>query len=112
VGARRSAGVRAGSASHAGIAVGRIADERQVVGDQGWPYAELRTHAVFVDDLPRSAVDLHDPVTVDALGEVLVGRPDADLADGVVSCGKMRRGGQRIVGLQLGHRPNGDPRRS
>ena len=57
------------------------------------------------------AVDLHDAVAVDALREILVGRPDADLLHPLILRGEVRRGGQRIVRLELDHRPDGDAHR-
>ncbi len=63
------------------IAVGRVADEREQVGDQRRIDPELLAHPVGVAHRPAAAIDLHDPVALDALGQVLVGRPDAHLLD-------------------------------
>ncbi len=66
---------------------------------------------VLVADLPGPAIELHDPVPDDTLGQVLVGRADDDLAHlGVLRrhvCGR----GQRVVGLELDHRPEPDAER-
>ena len=53
-----------------------------------------------------SAVNLHHPVAADALRQVLVGRPDADFLHARVFGRDPRRGGKRVVGLQLDHRPH------
>ena len=75
---------RGGDAADPGdarIAVGRVADEGEQVGDQRRLDAELLAHAGRVADRVCPAVDLHHAVAVDALRQVLVGRPDADLLD-------------------------------
>src|SRR5437899_2181373 len=59
-----------------------------------------------IADLPPSAVSLHDPFSAHALRQVLIWRPDADFLDGRVPCCDVRRGGQGVVGLQLGHGPH------
>src|SRR5438552_2532996 len=45
-------------ARNAGIAVRRVADEGEEVGDQDGCHAELRTHSVGIADLPALAVYL------------------------------------------------------
>ena len=52
-----------------------------------------------------SAVNLHYPVAADALRQVLVGRPDADLLHTIIYEGDLGRRGKRVVSLQLGHGP-------
>jgi hypothetical protein len=69
-----------------------------------------RTPAASRIALP-APVDLDDSVAADALREVLVGRPDAGLLDRVVGVGEVRRRGERVVGLELDHRPDDDPHR-
>ena len=49
------------------IAVGGVADERQVVGDQGRLDAELGAHAGGVADRLATPVDLDDAVVANAL---------------------------------------------
>ena len=55
--------------------------------------------------LLTSAVNLHYPVAADALRQVLVGCPDADLLHTLIYGGDLGRGGKRVVSLQLGHGP-------
>ena len=94
-----------------GIAVGGVADEREVVGDQRRRHAELGAHAGCVADRLACAIDLDDAIGDDALREVLVGRPDADLLHRGIGARDPRRGGERVVGLELDHRPDGDAHR-
>ncbi len=61
----RSGGLRA-PAGQAGVAVGGIADEREVIGNRRGPHAELRHHARFVQDHVRAPVQLHDARAADA----------------------------------------------
>ena len=93
------------------IPVLRVADQRQEVGDQRRDHAELPAHALRVADLLAPAIHLHHPVARDALGQVLVVGPDADLLDARVLRGDPRGGGQRVVGLELDHRPHRDAHR-
>ena len=96
---------------HAGIPVGGVADEREIVGNPLRRNAELRSDARGVADLPAAPIDLDDAVPDDALAQVFVGRPDADLLDARVGRGQARRGGQRVVGLELDHGPADDAHR-
>ena len=52
-----------------------------------------------------SAIHLHDAIADDALREILVRRPDAHLLDPRVLRREMRGRRERIVGLELDHRP-------
>ena len=60
--------------------------------------------------MPPAAVAEHDPVVVDELGHVLVGRADQDPLDRRVGREPAGRGGDRVVGLELDHRPEHDAR--
>ncbi len=93
------------------VAVRSVADQRQKVWNQRRLDAELLAHARGIANRLGLAVDLHDAVAFDALREVLVRSPDADLLHPSILGGKMRCGGQRIVGLQVDHRPDGDAHR-
>jgi hypothetical protein len=64
---------------------------------------------LLVADLLRPPVDLHDSLAADALREVLVRSPDADLLHPPVRGGNPGGGGQGVVRLQLDHRPHHDP---
>src|SRR5262249_54165780 len=74
-------------------------------------YAELLPYTLGVADLATPAIDLDDAVVLDALREILVGRPDADLLDARVGRGEVRRRRERVVGLELDHRPDDDAHR-
>src|SRR5438093_3014200 len=52
---------------NAGIPVGRVAHEREEVGDQAGLDAELVTHRCRIADLVCFTVDLHHPIAADAL---------------------------------------------
>src|ERR1700726_2535671 len=90
----------------AGISVGSIADEGEEIGDQIRSHPELLADSQRITDLHASAIDLDDAVTADALGEVLVGCPDADLLYALVGGGALGSGGQRVVRFELGHGPH------
>ena len=58
-------------------------------------------------------VEADDARAAHALGQVLVGRADHDLLDaGVVARQRAAAGGQRVVGLELDHRPDDDAERA
>ena len=56
-------------------------------------------------------IQLDDARAADALREILVGRADQHALDARVRGGRCRRRRQRIVGLELDHRPDGDAER-
>src|SRR5688572_14760097 len=66
----------AADAGDAWIAVGRIADQREVVGDERRRDPEFRLYARGVANLAASAIDLDDAIAGDTLREILVRRPD------------------------------------
>src|SRR5204862_4752301 len=67
------------NAGKAGVAIGAVADEREVVGNASGNHAELLAYAVRVADLAASSDDLHDAIRDHALREVLIRRPDRHL---------------------------------
>ena len=90
---------------NAWISIRGIADEGEEVGNQDGLNSELLANSLCIADLLTSAVNLDYPVAADALRQVFVGRPDADFLDTLISTGDLRRGGERVVSLELGHRP-------
>ena len=56
-----------------------------------------------------SAIDLDDAIADDALREILVRRPDAHLLDLRIVRRQMRGRRERVVGLELDHRPRRTP---
>ena len=95
-------------AGEAGKAVGRVAHQRQVVGDGAGRHTELHLHCGGVDDLVLAPVVLHHSGALHALTKVFVGGDDEHLLDPRVGVGHRRRCGQGIVGLPLHHRPGGE----
>src|SRR5256714_10856737 len=89
----------------AGISVGRVAHEGEEVGNQGGLDAELLAHPSRVADRPGPAIDLDDAIAADALRQIFVGGPDADLLDAVVLRRNPRCGRKRVVRLELDHGP-------
>ena len=92
---------------NAWIAIRGVADESEEIGDQGGVDPELLADSFRREDLVSPAVDLHHPVLPDALRQVLVGGPDADLLHPFVGRGDAGGGGERVVGLELDHGPDG-----
>jgi hypothetical protein len=88
------------------IAVGRVPDERQVVGYRLGRYPVFVDHPLPIQYLACPSVELDDPRVADTLGEILVGRADDDALHLRVGRGPRRRRGERIVGLELHHRPH------
>jgi hypothetical protein len=98
----------------AGDAVGRVADEGQPVGDRRGRDPPLRDDSGLVVDPVSQAVPKDDPRAAHALGQVLVGGAEDDLLDRGVVGGAPGHGRERVVGLELDHRPRDDaqgPRR-
>src|SRR5205807_1539737 len=70
--------------------------------------AELPFDCRLVPNLVLASIDLHYAIVDDALREIFVGRPDANLLDLLVFRCEISGGRQRIVRLELNHRPNND----
>ena len=67
-------------------------------------------HAGVVVDEVAAAIPEHDPLVDDELGHVLVGRADRGSARPRVGGEPAGGGGDRVVGLELDHRPEDDAR--
>ena len=93
-------------AGHAWVAVGRVAHECEVVRYLRRLDPELVAHALRVAYRLAATVNLHYAIVPDALRQILVGCPDADLLDALVRLGEMCGGGETVVGLELDHRPH------
>ena len=61
--------------------------------------------------IARAPVQLHDARAAHALRQILVGRADDHALDRADRRGRRRRRRQRIVGLELHHRPDDDAER-
>ena len=92
-------------AGEARVAVGRVADERQAVRDALGCDAPLRPHAGVVVGEVAAAIPEHDPLVTDQLGHVLVRGADHDPLDPRVRGESVGGGADRVVGLELDHRP-------
>jgi hypothetical protein len=90
---------------NAGISVCSVAHQRQEVGNLHRHHPELLANSFRIEYSLPSAVDLHHPVSPNALSQILVGSPDADPLHAGVSGGNMGCGGKSIVSLQLDHGP-------
>ncbi len=99
----RRLGTPAGQARES---VRAVADEGEVVRDRRRRHAELGDDAVLVDQPRLAPVELDDPGAPHALAEVLVRRADDDLLDRWVVGRYRGRAGQRVVGLDVDHRPD------
>ena len=96
-------------ALEAGDAVGGVADEREQVGDRFGRDAVLLDDGGLVEHDVLEAIPRHDARADHALAQVLVDRDDANLLDARV-LREVRGGGRdRVVGLELDHRPDDSP---
>jgi hypothetical protein len=93
------------------IAIGCVADEGQEIGDRRRLDAPLLEHAVpVIGDRPAPVAE-DDPIVDDALGHVLVGGADDDLLHRRISPEPGGGRADRVVGLELDHRPEDDAER-
>src|SRR6185436_10399311 len=91
-----------------GKAVSRITHEREIIGDKPRLDAKLRAHSFRIANHIASTIDLHDAIVDDALRQIFVRRPDANFLDTFVLRREISRGRERVVSLELDHRPNND----
>ena len=87
-----------------------VADERQVVGNRDRFDAKLRDHACLVANDVLATIELDDSGPSYALREVFVGCANEHPIDRRVFLGGEGGGRQGIIGLELNHRPNDDPK--
>ncbi len=88
------------------IAVRRVTDQGEEVGNQDGLHPELRAHAFLVEDAVPSAVNLDDPLAANALRQVLVRCPDADRSHRLTVGGNLRCRREPVVSLELDHGPH------
>ena len=86
-----------------------IPDEREQIGDQCGLHAEFLAHALRVSDLHSPPIHLDHPLAAHALRKILVVGPNADFLDSFVLRRETRGRRQRVIGLQLDHRPDPTP---
>ena len=87
-----------------GNAIGVVPDERQQIWDRFRLHSAAVEQRLLVDHALADHVHLHDVVRLQALPQVLVRREDADLVD--LSSESRRCRGERVIGLELAHRPD------
>src|SRR6266480_5654838 len=93
---------------HDALPIFRVADQREEVRDQDRVHTKLSPHAVSIAHLVAAAINLHHALAANALGQILVRCPDADLLHALIGRGDARGGGERVVGLELDHGPHHD----
>src|SRR6201993_1675178 len=96
----------------AGVAIGRIAHEREQIRDEPRADTELFAYPSRIANRFAPAVDLHHARPSYALRQILIGRPDGDFLDPFVLRREMRGRSERIIGFELDHRPDDNPHRS
>ena len=84
-----------------------VAGEREEIGDRLRLHTAAIEQRLLVQHALADHVYLHDVVGLQALPEVLVRREDPDLVD--LSTESRSGGGERVVGLELPHRPDDGP---
>src|SRR6266576_2790779 len=87
-----------------GVAVRRIAYEREQVRNKRRIDAELFAYPGGIANRFAPAVDLHHARTAHALRQILIGRPDGDFLDLLVLRRERRGRSGRIIGLEPDHR--------
>ena len=93
------------------IAVSGIANQRKVIRDRFWRHTEFSDHARLVKGDPCPPIELNHALAADALGQILIGSADDYAIDTRIGVRQRCCRRERIVGLKLHHRPNGNPRR-
>src|SRR4026208_1397144 len=93
------------------ITIRGIANEREIIGDVLGPHTELRFHRGLIPYRAALSIHLNDTIADNALREILVGSPDRDFLDTLVLRREICGGRERIIGLELPHRPRRDTHR-
>src|SRR6266403_3472583 len=90
----------------AGVAVGRIAHEREQIRNELWADAELFAYPGGIANRFAPAVDLHHARASHALRQIFIGRPDGDFLDLLLLRRDMRGRSECIISFELDHRPD------
>ena len=93
------------------IAVGAVPHQGQIIGDRRGRDAELLDDARLVADRPCATIHLHDARAANRLRQILVGRADEHAIHARIRRGRRRGSRQRVVSLELHHRPHRDAQR-
>ncbi len=93
---------------HPREAIGVVADQGEIVGDRLGFYAEFFDDAGFIAQNIAAAVELHDPISYDALTEIFVWGTDEHLSHAIVLGCFGGGGGEGIVRLIFDHGPHDD----
>ncbi len=102
---QQSCGRHRADSGDARISVCGVANQSQEVRNQMRIDAKFLAHAVCISDRLCFAVDLHNAIAADALRQVLIGRPDANLLDASIFGRNSRGRSEGVIGLELDHRP-------
>src|SRR5436189_2825059 len=81
------------------VTIRAIADQRKQVWNETWADAKLFTYRGFISNRFGPTVDLHNPISVYALAEIFVRRPDAYFQNPRVGGSQVGGGGKRIIGF-------------
>src|SRR4030095_11925964 len=87
------------------IAISRVADQGEIVGNELWIDTKFLAHSCFVTNDVSPSVDLHDVIVHHTLSEILVWSPNADLFHTVIKTRKIGSRSKCVVGFELDHRP-------
>src|ERR1700735_287631 len=75
------------NAGDSGIAIRRIADQRQIIGNSLWNDAEFRVHPCCISDDMTFSIDLNHAIAAYTLRKIFIRRPNANLLNTVIFCG-------------------------
>src|SRR5207253_7944654 len=89
-----------------------VAHQREIVRNERGCNSILGADGLLVTNLILSSINLHHAIADNALREIFVRRPDANLLHTLIFRSKMGRGCERIVSLKLDHWPHSDTHRS
>src|SRR5206468_3038760 len=84
----------------AGVAVGRVAHEREQVRNELRADAELFAYPSRIANRFAPPIDLYHARTSHALRQILVGRPDGNFLDLLVLACEMRGRSERVIGFE------------
>src|SRR5688572_32585687 len=76
------------AAGNAGVTIGRVTNEREIVRNKFRRHTKLFTHSIGVANLIAASINLHYPVSNNALPEILIRRPDANFLHAFVEIGR------------------------
>src|SRR5947209_77472 len=93
-------------ARDAGKAIGRIANDSEIIWNGLRIDSELSQDTCFVAQHLATTIELHDASANYALTKVFVRRTNNHLSDALIYSGLGGRGSERIIRLELDHGPD------